>query len=430
MKAIGSYLIALLLLPSALFSQSFLIPGIANQGMFMGGMGVSVIDDTTYFTVNFRPELGLGKFGIGLDIPLRFNVSTGDIRRQDWNETYDYFRLIRYVRYGHKGDPFYTRVGTLDATRIGHGFIMNFYRNELNYDQRKIGLELDVDAGWWGFESMTSNFGRAEILGIRPYYRPIYGSNIPILKNFAIGVSYVIDLDPDGDRNTADDIAIYGMDVELPLVKTSMVRTLLYADVAKIRGFGSGQAVGIEVSLYGIAGTFNFVAQLERRFLGKQFTPAYFNSFYERDRFQMMNGVPVRKQDALAAIQTTTKGIFGLLYGSILNMVDILGTFEKLDAQPRSGILNVQAQIPDALPSISARATYNRTGIDGFADTFKLDERSVARLGIGYKVYPFLIVYMDYVWTFRYDPATGGYKTQKRIEPQIAFVYPFRIIKE
>ncbi len=430
MKKRGSIFIALLLFPLVGLSQSFLIPGIPNQGMFMGGLGVSVIDDTSYFVFNFRPEIAIGKIGVGLDIPLRFNMSTGDLRKEDWNETYDYFRLVRYVRYGHKGDAFYTRVGTLDATRLGHGFIMNFYRNELNYDKRKIGLELDADFGAFGFESMTSNFGRAEIFGFRGYYRPLHQFSIPILRNFAIGGSYVIDIDPDQNRATNDDVAVFGLDAELPLIRTSLIRTVLYADWAKFRGFGSGQAVGIELSLHGIGGVFNFVAQLERRFLGEQFMPAFFNPFYEKERFQLIAGTPVRKQDMLRSLNQSTRGTYGLLYGRVLNMVEILGTFEKQDDIPSSGILNIQAIIPDAIPSISARATYNRTAIDGFADAFRLDERSVARLGIGYKVYPFLIVYLDYIWTFKYDPVAQTYSTQKRFEPQIAFVYPFQFVKK
>ena len=37
-------------------------------GMFMGGMGLSVIDDQTYFSINLRPELAFGKFGVGLNV--------------------------------------------------------------------------------------------------------------------------------------------------------------------------------------------------------------------------------------------------------------------------------------------------------------------------------------------------------------------------
>lgn len=427
-RRIGLVLVFLGFLPAVAFSQGYGYGyGLNNQGALMGGLGMTVIDDTTYITLSFRPELAFGKWGLGLDIPLRFNTTTGDIRGQDWNEGYDYLRIVRYLRYGRKRQPLYMRLGALDAARIGHGFIMNFYNNDfIHYDRRKVGLALDVDAGIAGFESMTNNLGRAEIFGGRLYYRPLFETGVPVIRNFAVGATYVTDIDPDEDRDTADEIAAFGLDIELPVIKTSLLQTILYADYAKISRYGHGTAAGIELSLSGIGGTFDFVAQLERRFLSDEFLPAYFNFFYEFDKFRVDNGVEFRKENLLKT-QRKTNGTFGLLYGSLLNTLTITGTFERLDAVPNSGILYIQAHIPDAVPKISARASYTRTGIDTFGDAFELDERSVARLGIGYKVYPFMIFYMDYIWTYRFNETANKYEIQKRFEPQIAFVYPFPI---
>jgi hypothetical protein len=350
------------------------------------------------------------------------------LRDEDWDEGYDYFRIIRYARYGYKREPFYTRFGELDAARIGHGFIMNYYNNNvISYDRRKVGLVLDIDAGVAGFESMTSNLGRAEIFGGRVYYRPLYEMDTPVLRNFAIGASYVTDIDPDQDRATDDNVVEYGLDVELPVLKTPVLQTLLYADFAKISGQGSGRALGVEVSLQGVANTFNFVAQLERRFLGKNFLPGYFNAFYEIDKFRITNGDTLRKVALLDSQLVTTRGTFGLLRGTVINTVDVIGTFERLDGVQNSGILHIQATVPNTVPKFSLRAAYDRTGIDSFSDAFKLDNRSVARFGIGYKLNTFIVVYMDYIWTYRLDPNTGKYETQRRVEPQIAFVYPFPI---
>lgn len=416
--------------PVNLFGQSaFLMTNQTNQGVFMGGLGVSVIDDETYVAFNFYPEFAIGKLGFGLSIPFRFNTETGDLREEDWNETYDYFRILRFVRYGYKRDPFYARFGELDATRIGHGFIMNFYNNNIiYYDRRKIGLALDMDAGVAGFESMTSNLGRAEIFGGRVYYRPLYESGTIVLKNLAIGASYVTDIDPDENRNTSDGLAEYGLDIELPLIKSPIFETIVYADYAKISQHGSGKAVGIEMILEGVGGTFEFVAQLERRYLNANFKANYFNAFYEIDRFRLMPGAAgaFRKEDLLAA-QPKTRGTFGLLRGSFINTIDILGTYERLDGVPNSGILHLQAIVPNTVPKMSLRAAYDRTGINSFADAFRLDQRSVARFGFGYKLNPFIVVYMDYIWTYKLDPVSGEYKSQRRVEPQLAFVYPFSI---
>ncbi|MDZ7291605.1 MAG: hypothetical protein ONB44_16635 [candidate division KSB1 bacterium] len=399
-----------------------------NQGVFMGGMGLATIDGETYYTINLRPEIALGKFGFGLDIPLRYNTQTGHIRSEDWNDNYDYFRAIRYMRYGRKHDKFYTRVGAIDAARLGHGFIMNYYNNSLLYDERKVGLELDTDFGFGGFELMTSNFGRREIFGGRIYYRPLQlVTQMPIIKNFTIGATYVLDDDPDSYRGTDDGITAFGFDAELPIVKTELARVALYGELAKINDYGSGQAAGVELNLRGLAGTFDFGAQLERRFLGEKFLPAYFGPFYELERHNVQNGVVTTKASWLAAQNKETHGTFGLLYGQVLNTLRIVGTYERRDGIPKSGILHIEADVPETIPKIAARAMYDDKNIETFGDAFEMDENSAARIGIGYKLHPFLIFYMDYIYTFRFDTKKNAYVVQKRFEPQLALAVTFPV---
>jgi len=398
-----------------------------NQGMVTGGIGIATIEGQSYFTMNLRPELAFGKFGAGLDVTLRFDADTGDLRNEDWDSSYDYFRMLRYVRYGFKQnpEPFYTRLGALDNARLGHGFIMNYYNNQLIYDQRKLGLEFDYDFGIGGFELMTNNLGRAEIFGGRLYYRPLQLiTQTPILKNFAIGATYATDIDPDAKRKTKNRVSVFGFDAELPIIKTPISKLALYGDVAKINGYGSGQAVGIEFQLFNLSGLVNFGAQLERRFLGKRFLPSYFGPFYELER----SDPDSNRTDQLNAKIASTRGIYGRLFGSVLNVINLLGSYERTDGVPRSGLLHVEASIPNTVPSFAARASYDDRAVDKFSDVFKMDENSAARVGLGYKMTPYLIMYLDYVWTFEPDPARpGAFRVQKRFEPQLALSFTFPV---
>jgi len=398
-----------------------------NSGMFTGAMGMTVIDDQTFFTINLRPDISIGKFGVGLNVNLLYNTKNGAIRSEDWNESYDWARLIRYVRYGHKGDNFYTRVGALDAHRLGHGFIMNYYTNEASYDKRKIGLALDIDFGTFGFESVTNNMGRLEIIGGRGYARPLRPYiDIPIIKNLTFGATFVTDVDPDGLRATDDGITEFGLDIELPLVNVPMFNTLAYFDVAQIKDYGSGTAFGIAANLSVIANVAEISAKLERRLLGEEFLPSYFDAFYEIQRYQPMeNGTLYRKDENLALIQTDTKGIFGELGGHVLNTLHIIGNFQRLDDTNRSGILHLAADIPDAIPKIAAQATYDKIGIETLNDAFTLDDRSIARIGVGYKINPYLMFFMDYIYSFQFNEEKNAYEAQKRFSPRVAFVYNF-----
>ena len=94
----------------------------STQGSTLdGGIGMTWIDDEPYFNISFMPDIAIGNFGIGLNVNLLYNTETKHIRSQDWDSSYDYARLIRYIRYGRKGDRVYARVGALDAD-FGPGY--------------------------------------------------------------------------------------------------------------------------------------------------------------------------------------------------------------------------------------------------------------------------------------------------------------------
>jgi len=407
-----------------------------TENQLLGGIGLTKIDDQSYFSLGFRPELSFGKIGFGLNLNLLYNTDTGEIRAKDWDSGYDYFRVLRYLRYGRKMDPFYGRVGTLDASRLGHGFIVNYYTNESNYDDRKLGFEFDLDLGHFGFETMTSNLGRAELMGVRGYYRPLYGSHLPILKNFAVGGTIARDFDPDNWVASDDGVSVFGLDMELPIIKTSVFNTMIYMDWAQINGFsslenttrdfGSGTAVGISAGLNNLLGLAEVQARVERRWLGEEFMPSFFDPFYELQRLQVIGEEDYHRTDQLLGVKKT-QGTFGELYGNLLgNKIRLLGSLSKLDNEP-SGGMHLAADATEAIPVIAAHATYDKIGIIKTKDVFTLDNRSVARVGLGYKIKPYLVLYMDYIWSFtETEPGSRIFKPQERVEPKVLFVYNFK----
>lgn len=405
-----------------------------REGLFNGGIGVTSINDETFLTLSLHPEISLDKFGVGLNIDFLFNTKTNKLRSKDWNKSYDYFRLIRYIRYGWKGDKFYTRLGTLYAARLGHGFIMNYYTNESEWDERKNGLELDIDWGKLGFESMTSNLGRMEIVGGRAYARPFQDnlSMPPILKNITFGATIVIDVDPDRDKDPDDNVSVYGGDIELPLVNNDILETIVYADYAKINtrtyDYGSGKAVGMGFKFKNLLGLAYVETRLERRWLGKEFLPSYFNAFYEIERYSPILSIPgIRKSDLLLLKTENTKGFFGELYGRILGAVHIIGNFQRLDNHPKSGILHLGVSATKGLHGIAFQAAYDKQNIETFRDTRTLDNRSVVRVSLGYKIKPYLIFFMDYIWSYELNEQTNRYVPQERYHPRITFNYHFSL---
>ena len=411
-----------------------------QQQTITGGVGVTVIDGKPYYLFHLMPELAFGKLGVGLDINIRVGED-GKIRKEDFNETYDYLRLIRYVRYGVKHDPFYVRAGALDYTRLGHGYILYMYRNSASYDLRKIGLELDADFEKYGFESMYSDIGGAGVLGVRGYVRPLQFTSaaaIPVIGGLETGLTFASDLHADANKTWGDavgsirkadgrgSLSIVGFDAGVPLLSLSSLRSTLYADYAKIINYGGGAAVGIDVDFSGL-GAVAISAKYERRFVGDQFLPSYFGALYERERYQIVDTSRFLSKAQLLRNAQSFEGYYGELMMSILGTFNIIGGYQSPVGQRNAGTIHLELETGNALPGILLIGGYDKKNV---GSVFKVDNNSLFYAQIGYKPLPYLIVSMLYQWTFaeQKDEATGqviGYKAQKRVEPKVGFIINF-----
>jgi hypothetical protein len=395
-----------------------------NDNLLEGGIGITWIDGTSYTTFSLTPDFTFGKIGVGLNIELLFNNSDGfKFRDTGWNEGAGVLRAIRYARYGWKGDPFYLRLGTLDAATLGHGSLMWYYSNGSSYDDRKLGFEFDIDFGAIGFESVASNILSVEIYGGRLYYRPLMTSQIPVFEDLEFGASFVTDRDPDNLNDTEDDVLAWSLDVGFPVLKSDCFTTTVYFDFAKFDGFGSGQVVGLDFGFPEMASWFSLAAKIERRFLGDQFLPNYFNTLYELER-DIPEGPELASKRTLLAQASSTEGTYGQLAANILGKILMIGSYQYQNGVQNSGIIHLETRMPDLIPGVRLRASYDKTGIETFEDARTLDVRSVASAEVGYRAYQFIIVSILYRWNF-IEIEPDVFKPQERIEPRISFSYAF-----
>ena len=437
--------LSLILAVTSSFAQSTAQPpsqltALQDQQTLTGGVGMTIIDGKPYYLLHVTPELAFGKIGVGLDVNLRISED-GQIRHEDFQDFNSYLQIIRYVRYGQKHDPWYARIGALDYSRLGHGYIMYMYRNTASYDLRKVGVEFDADLGTFGFESMYSDVSGGGVLGLRGYTRPLQftdAASIPIVGKVETGVTLATDLNAYAKRTWGDSIgtirasqgngtlSILGVDIGFPLLSQENVHSTLYADVAKIVSFGGGAAVGLDLELRGL-GLVTFNAKYERRIVGNRFMPSYFNALYEHDRYQPVDSTRFVSKAQLLSTSTAYDGYFGELLVSILNTFNIVGGYQAPLGRPNGGTLHLEFETLKAMPGIVLSAGYDKQNIGSI---FKLDNNSLLYARVGYMPYPYLVVSTLYQWTWSevHDPVTGkvtGYKSQKRIEPQVGFVVHF-----
>jgi len=180
--------------------SNFEIPDIQHLNEGIGGnFNFTNIGDQYLIGFRFAPELSFGKLGFGLDIPLMYNLTTKELRLDEYQDGVVALRMIRFVRWCvKKRDPFYIRIGELSDAQLGFGMMISDYNNSISFEKRKLGLEFDmVIKKKYGLEFLYSdlNFKSFNLMGIRPYFKPFDATHIPIIKTFEIGAAYVTDHD-------------------------------------------------------------------------------------------------------------------------------------------------------------------------------------------------------------------------------------------
>jgi len=188
-----------------------------GKGLQMGGaVGTIMMGDNVYTQIRLMPEITFGKIGIGLDFDLLID-SEGNIKEDEWDEFSDYVNKIYYIRYGHRGDPFFGRIGGFPNYTLGHGLVMRDYSNMLRYPEvRQIGLQLGgkIPIAGLELEGFSSNITKNEILAGRVTFLPLGSTEIPLLKKIRLGstiahdrnqIKGLIDSDDDEYPDVYDD---------------------------------------------------------------------------------------------------------------------------------------------------------------------------------------------------------------------------------
>jgi hypothetical protein len=182
-------------------------PAAKSEGFKMGfSLGAATIDNKLYNQIGLRPYFSIGKLGMALDLSLYIDEN-GDIRKDNWDSADDIIEKIYYVRYGMKGDPFYTKVGAIEGYRLGYGILMNRYINTIEYPTViRTGLESGFQSGNLGMDIFLNDFKELNrpggLIAGRLHYR--------IVGKLEIGASAVYDRNqyaslPDRDKDGTPD---------------------------------------------------------------------------------------------------------------------------------------------------------------------------------------------------------------------------------
>ncbi len=378
----------------------------------------------TFQALGFVPELTVGQFGVGFDLLLHYRFTGGsdgtdfEVREEDWEaEDFSeflevYLPKIRYIRWAHKGDPIYARLGGLDAVTLGNGFIVGRYRNTLfRPDLPVFGAEFDFDGAAVGFpylgmESFVGNLAAFDLFGARLYARPLLGMQSPLLSRLQLGFTaaadrdpaYFLERDPLFDDATTpfdpDEVVILGGDLRLPLLAAPPVSLNAGADLAVQDGDTLGGQIGLDGRALRI-----LLFQSQLRFLGDNFIPSYFDSTYDLFRRE--------RYDVYSSSETEREGHVGYLVGAGLSLFQDVLVFRSSLEGPFGNVDGVRPTLRSELlltegivPGVSISAEYIKEGIKDLDDLGSL-ERTRIGSRINYRTGPAVISLFYHV---RHDP--------------------------
>ena len=285
-------------------------------------IGTVTIEGTTYSKAIIQPTFNLGKLKLSLYLPVVYKTDLfdpGDWYHPAGNNEYsfgtdkvgykdialdalsDLFLKIRYIEWGKQRDPFFFKVGNINNVTLGHGILMDGFSNDMDFPAiRRVGLNLGLEGKKAGIETIVNDFSHPEIFGLRAYVKP--------LGPLALGISSVVDIDPDGSTDTGSTVPedtillTAAADLDFPLIEADLLSFIFFADIAGMVPYMNGEFQGkmmydmeaTELSFNNIrnfgwnAGLFGNILfvdyRLEYRYFDGVFKPSFFNSSYERLR--------------------------------------------------------------------------------------------------------------------------------------------------
>ncbi len=423
------------------------------------GAGSTIIDGTPYYLIHVAPQVQYGQWGLGIDGDILIGTD-GKFRKEDWDNTYDYVRWLNYIRFGHPHDDFYVRLGGIEHASIGNGTIISNYWNNSSYDDRRFGGQARLDLGFVGAEALNSDFFHPGLIALRPFTRPF--QLVPILanswflSNIEIGVTGAFDFDTNASRiipnrppfvirvpdpahpgDTVDQIVsdsaryplpltTLGADISAMLWQSDRTEGHLYVDYVRFQQFNHGVMIGARTA-FEVTDSVLLDLQAERSLFRDQFLPSYYNSFYERDRYDDQAN-PTDYITKLTMLHDSEGGNGnGFKGGAMVNYYDDVqfeGSYLHLDNLTGQDWMQLEVVLPRLPHDTYFRLIYTREEINGFGDLFALDDRSVMLGEIGYKPWKWLLLIGDFRWSFATDDA-GHLHTQTVIAPRADVIIRF-----
>lgn len=398
------------------------IANIDPQAMLMDSVsrmkasfGLTKIGDQTYAGVRLQPEVRIRKLGFGLDVPIQVNVDTRELRTEEFKGGIEVLRMVRYISYGRKkADAVYLRAGDLYGVSLGYGTLINNYSNSPSFEARKFGFNFDFNVKHIvGVEGLYSDISGYNLLGARPYVRPLRVTHLPILKSLEVGYSFVNDKGTNADTTAyflkQEGMKANAIDAGITFLNTNFIKLIAYGQTSQLKKInsdtlaekltagamtydaGKGTSAGVSAKM-NLASAVILDVRMERLWYNDYYVPQFFDAIYE-----------INKDEKILSLGSAEaqKGIYGNLGLILFNRFRVNGALLLPDVVSAESPALVQVGLDTKLTDkLMIHGSYIKGDLADLKDAFTLDQRSLANVTATYQVASFLYVGVDYKWTF------------------------------
>ncbi len=390
-----------------LLAQKAINENKTSHHRMIGELGFSKFADDYYLNMILAYEFNFKNMGLGVILPLNFMLYCGSdvcegkttyrIRNADWDDVSDWFKFIKYFRYGYKGDEknkYYLRFGQLANVSLGHGTIVSNYMNYISWYEFKPGIQFDYYSKYGGVETLVDNFIPTELslLGLRAFVRPLgffIKDRSYFTDNFSIGLSFITDIKAKArkdeeqfeyDNYKYKSLSILGLDMEFQVYKNDYIAVIPFIDFNSIIGKGSGIHIGVDTRFHiALSGAY-FSLRPEFRGMSDQYEPGYFNSLYEAHKM----GAQKDFKYSWLENREAKKGVYieGKYEQYLLNslLFELKMSYEDYEGDDNSSFL-IYASVP-FLESYKFSGVYAKSRFGSFSDIFSLDSALLILEGV------------------------------------------------
>ncbi len=198
----------------------------------------------------------------------------------DFDELYDIFRAVEFVKI-NTGDHSnrYLRAGVSDRMRLGTGHLVNFYSNQVSWDERTPGVEGALFFRNFQVSAFTDNFLINGVSGARATLRPLAWLTTERARSIVIGASTALDV-TSGTRPGNRRLYAYNVDMSFEAAAIGDILIMPFVSVAWFDDLGSGLAFGANVQAANLIDLARVDAKIALHYNSRDFISGYFGSFY------------------------------------------------------------------------------------------------------------------------------------------------------